>query len=238
MLEQSLPYPTEPYQLSYSPGACSLAPHIVLEDLQLPFKLALVSTMDGSTQSADDLRLNPKGRVPVLVKGDFVLTEAPAILLHLALSHTPGPGLADLIPAAPDALVRCVEWFNWLSGTVHAVAIRQVWRPQSFTQNVTQHTGIIVKGRDNLTDAFAYIEQRLVNAVWAVGVHYSVVDAYLLVFYRWGNRIGFDMSELYPVWTAHAKRLLERPAVARALTTEGILVWCQATLTVEIDGRL
>jgi glutathione S-transferase len=220
MIDQPLPY-----QLFYSPGACSLAPHIVLEELQMPFKLTLVSTMDGSTQSADHLRLNPKGRVPVLLKGDFVLTEAPAILLHLALSHPPGPGLVGLISAMPEALVRSVEWFNWLSGTVHAVAIRQVWRPESFTHDATQHAGIVAKGQDNLANAFAYIEQRLTADVWAVGNRYSVVDAYLLVFYRWGNRIGFGMSGLCPAWSAHTQRLLERPAVARALATEGISVW-------------
>jgi glutathione S-transferase len=214
-----------PYQLCYSPGACSLAAHIILEELELPFKLVLVSTADGSTKSADHLRLNPKGRVPVLLKGGFVLTEAPAILLHLALSHPPGPGLAGLMSAMPDALVRSVEWFNWLSGTVHAVAIRQVWRPESFTQDAMQHAGIIAKGRHNLADAFACIEQRLTAALWAVGDYYSVVDAYLLVFYRWGNRIGFDMSGLYPVWTAHTRRLLERPAVARALASEGVSIW-------------
>ena len=215
----------KPYQLCYSPGACSLAPHIILEELQLPFKLVLVSTADGGTRSADHLRLNPKGRVPVLVRGDFVLTEAPAILLHLALSPAGGLPGAGLMPLASGAIVRCVEWFNWLSGTVHAVAIRQVWRPESFTLDATQHAGIIAKGRHNLADAFAYIEQRLMAAVWALGDQYSVVDAYLLVFYRWGNRIGFDMSGLYPVWTAHSHRLLERPAVAGALASEGISVW-------------
>ncbi len=69
--------------LYYSPGACSLAPHIALEEIGLPFSLMLVSTTNGVTRTPGHLRLNPKGRVPVLVTGDSVLTEVPAILVHL-----------------------------------------------------------------------------------------------------------------------------------------------------------
>jgi glutathione S-transferase len=115
----------------------------VLEEIGLPFSLSFVSTADGSTRTPEYLGLNPKGRVPVLITGDFVLTELPAILLHLAIAH-PGAGL---LPSAADSLVRSIEWFNWLSGTVHAIAIRQVWRPESFTLDQNQHEGIVAKGK-------------------------------------------------------------------------------------------
>jgi glutathione S-transferase len=207
--------------LYYSPGACSLAPHIILEEIGLPFQLSLVSTADGSTRTPEHLQLNPKGRVPVLVTGDSVLTEAPAILLHLATSN---PGKQLLVGTA-DGLVRSIEWFNWLSGTVHAVAIRQVWRPESFTDVLAQHEGIIVKGKKNLADAFSHIEARLAKSAWAVGDNYSIVDPFLLVFYRWGNRIGFDMRSQYTEWTKHTLQILERPATVRALATENISVW-------------
>lgn len=100
--------------LYYSPGACSLAPHIILEEIGLPFRLAHVSTADGSTRAAEHFKLNPKGRLPVLVTGDSVLTEAPAILVHLAMQHPD----KKLLASTPDALVRSMEWGNWLSGTV------------------------------------------------------------------------------------------------------------------------
>ena len=209
------------YTLYYSPGACSLAPHIVLEEIGLPFSLSFVSTADGSTRTPEYLGLNPKGRVPVLTTGDFVLTEAPAILLHLAIAHP----RADLLPSAADSLVRSIEWFNWLSGTVHSIAIRQVWRPESFTLDQNQHEGIVAKGKENLESAFVLIEQRIAQSAWAVADRYSVVDPFLLVFYRWGNRIGFDMPGRYKSWTQHAQRLLDRAAVVRALAQEGISVW-------------
>ena len=207
--------------LYYSPGACSLAPHIALEEIGLPFSLSLVSTADGATRTPEHLRLNPKGRVPVLVTGDSVLTEVPAILIHLALSNA-GVGL---LSGSQEGLVRSLEWFNWLSGSVHAVAVRQVWRPETFTQDHAQHEGIIAKGKENIASAFALIEERLMHSAWAVGDCYSVVDVYLLVFYRWGNRIGFDMRGLHKAWTRHTLRVLERPAVARALSREGISIW-------------
>jgi glutathione S-transferase len=207
--------------LHHSPGACSLAPHIVLEEIGLPFALNLVSTASGGTQSPEHLRLNPKGRVPVLVWGDEVLTEAPAILLHLALQHP----TAALMPEGDAGLVRAVEWFNWLSGSVHAVAVRQVWRPQTFTTRAEPHDDIVAQGHQALRTAFALIESRLAGREWAVGGRYSIVDPYLLVFFRWGNRMGHAMRTAYPAWAQHSQRLLERPAVGRALATEGISIW-------------
>jgi glutathione S-transferase len=209
------------HTLYYSPGSCSLAPHIVLEEIGLPYSLSLASTSDGTTRSEAFRRLNPKGRVPVLVSDDFVLTEAPAILLHLALSNSS----AGLFPSSSDGLARSVEWFNWLSGTVHSVAIRQVWRPEYFTRDKSQHESIIAMGKENLASAFALIDTRLARSAWGVGTEYSTVDPYLLVFYRWGNRIGFCMRDLYRSWTQHALRVLDRPAVGRALMQEGISVW-------------
>jgi glutathione S-transferase len=209
------------HTLYYSPGACSLAPHIVLEEVGNPFSLVLASTSDGATRSPAYLRVNPKGRVPVLSIGDSVLTEAPAILLHLALSN---PG-SKLLPSIPDGLVRCVEWFNWLSGSVHAVAVRQVWRPESFIRDEARFAEIVDKGYENLRSAFALIEHKMTTSTWAVGASYSIVDPYLLVFYRWGNRMGIGMRSDYPSWTRNALQQLERPAVTRAFEREGISVW-------------
>lgn len=218
--------------LYYSPGACSLAPHIVLEEIGEPFTLSLASTSGGGTRSATHLRLNPKGRVPVLVTEHVtngrvqseVLTEAPAILLYLAMRHP----AAGLLANTADGLVRSVEWFNWLSSSVHAVAVRQIWRPETFIDESLHpngESGVIAKGKLNLAAAFGLIESRLQVATWAVGDNYSIVDAYLLVFYRWGNRMGINMRALHPQWTAHTERVLLRPAVQGALASEGVSVW-------------
>jgi glutathione S-transferase len=209
------------HTLYYSPGACSLAVHIVLEELGVHYQLALTSTSDCSTQSPDYLRLNPKGRVPTLVTGESVLTEAPAILIYLSTMYP----AAHLLNTSPQALARSVEWFNWLSGAVHAVSVRQIWRPESFTQDPAAYDAIISKGRDSLRAAFKLIETRIQGTGWCVGDHYSVVDAYLFVFYRWGNRMGLPMRDSYPAWTQHTLLLLQRRAVMRAMEQEVISVW-------------
>lgn len=210
-----------PFTLHASAGSCSLAPHIVLEEIGKPFSLAMISTDRGDTRTDAFKKLNPKGRVPVLVEGDFVLTEAPAILLHLAQT-SPQP---DLMPAGYDGLVRAIEWFNWVSGTVHAVAVRMIWRTEYFTTSATHAEVVKQKGFEHLEAAHAIIEARMSGKSWAVGDRYSVVDPYLLVFYRWGNRMKIDMRRKYPAWTEHAQRLGERPAVRRALATENISLW-------------
>ena len=207
--------------LYYSPGACSLAAHIALEEIGKPFRLTLASTSDGATKSAEFLRINPKGRVPVLATDTAVFTEVPAILLHLALSN---PN-AKLLPGGPDGTVRCVEWFNWLSGTVHAVAVRQIWRPESFIADGAQFPKVVEKGRTNLRAAFAAIENKMTGRLWAIADTYSIVDLYLLVFFRWGNRMGMDMRHDYPAWTQNTLEQLKRPAVTRALNTEAVSIW-------------
>jgi glutathione S-transferase len=209
------------YTLHAAPGASSFAPHIVLEELGQAYMLALMSSGHPETKTDDFRRLNPKGRIPVLTAEGFVLTEAPAILLHLALSNPD----AGLLPAHPQAIARSVEWFNWLSGTVHAVAVRMIWRTDTFSSDAADFPALVAKGKEHLAAAFDLIEARLAERTWAVADRYSVVDPYLLVFYRWGNRMRIAMRHSYPAWTAHALRLEARAAVQRAIAQEGISLW-------------
>jgi glutathione S-transferase len=209
-------------KLFYSPGAWSLAPHIVAEELGLPYQLELVSIAEGKTRTPEYLAINPKGRVPVLVTEEGeVLTEAPAICWYLSQqsSHP------LLFPHDKLAAARVLEWCNWLSGTVHAMTFGQIWRPHRFLTDETLHPVLQVKGRADALDHYALIEKRLSARDWAVGNAYTYVDAYLTVFFRWGNRIGLDMRADYPVWSAHAVRVAARPAVQRALQQEGIGIW-------------
>jgi len=209
------------YTLHAAPGSCSFAPHIVLEELGRPYTLALMSHGHPEAKTEAFRRVNPKGRIPVLTADGFLLTEAAAILLHLGLTNPD----AKLLGSAPDSIVRSVEWFNWLSSSVHAVAVRMIWRPDYFLPEETMFPPLVEKGKEHLASAYALIEARLTDRAWAVSDHYSVVDPYLLVFYRWGNRMSLDMQGMYPAWSAHARRLEKREAVQRALSQEGISLW-------------
>lgn len=209
------------YTLHAAPGSCSLAPHIVLEEIGAPYHLTLISTDKGDTRKEEFRKLNPKGRIPVLTADSFFLTEAPAILLHLALTNPK----SNLLEPGQDHLIRAVEWFNWLSGTVHAVAVRMIWRAEYFLEDPSFHPAIVARGHEQLRSAYFLIEQQMTDRLWTVGNCYSVVDPYLLVFYRWGNRMQIDMQRHYPAWTKHAERLADRKAVQQALSQENISLW-------------
>lgn len=205
--------------LYYSPGACSLAPHIVLAEIGVPFELILVSTADGSTRSSKHLQVNPKGRVPVLDTEHERITEASAIMTWLALMHPE----KELIANTPLGLARTIEWMNWLAG-IHAAVIAQNWRTERFSDDESAHQKIQHKGMENLQQTYEQIESLLKDRTWAVADTYSVADPYLLVFFRWGNRLGLDMSQ-FPGWTEHAKNMQQREAVKSVLATEEISIW-------------
>jgi glutathione S-transferase len=212
------------YLLFYSPGTFSLAPHILLEEIGVPYELDLRrANAEGiGTGAADYLAMNPKGRVPALlgVPGrcggvDGLLTETTAILMYLARAYP----LAKLLPDDPAAEARCLEWLNWLSDTVHAVSYAQLWRPGRFAADPALWPAVVERGHQNIRDNYDLINSILADGrQWGVPTGYSIVDPLLLVFWRWGSRIGLEM----PMLTALASRTLERPAVRRALQQEGL----------------
>lgn len=210
-----------PFDFFYDAGSCSLAVRIVLEEGGFAYRAHRVSARDRArdTRLPAWLARNPKGRVPALspVAGRaggeaLLLTEVPAIVTYLARLR---PGL-DLMPADRAREARALEWLNWLSGWLHAVAFAQQWRPERFSADPAAFAGIEAKGRANMLDAFAAIERILDDGrTWAVADAYSVVDAFLVVFYRWGLSLDVVRSD-YPAWTALTVRTLQRPAVAAA----------------------
>ncbi|MDR3517876.1 MAG: glutathione S-transferase [Azospirillaceae bacterium] len=217
------------YCLYYSPGACSLASHIVLEEIGVPYTLSLRSSVRSEgTRTPDYLALNPKGRVPALagVPGRSggapdLLTEGPAILFFLARCH-PNAGL---LPADPAGEARCLEWLNWLSGTVHGQAFGQVWRTARFSDNPDHHAAIAAKGREDLVAHYTAIEAILADGRdWAVPDRYSIVDPFLLVFWAWGHRLGLPMASSHPAWAQLTGRTLARPAVQRTLAQENVVI--------------
>lgn len=207
-----------------------MAPHIVLEEIGAPFELELVSSRgerEGAmTATAEWRAVNPKGRIPALlgVPGAIggapaLLTEAPAIMTYLALRHPE----AALFPADPAPAARCLEWMNWLSGNVHAMSYGQIWRAHRFVAGAPCQAAVQARGRSALAEQYAYIESLLGDGrAQAIPEGYSLVDPYLLVFFLWGRRIGIDMRREFPAWAAATDRTLDRPAVQRALATEGV----------------
>jgi glutathione S-transferase len=207
--------------LYYSPGSCSLAPHIVLNEIGQPFELRKFATADRANYSAEYLAVNPKGRIPALQIDGFVLTEVPAILAYLG-RRFPGAGLYPADAAEPEA--RCLELLAWSSNTVH-VAFAQLFRPERFVPDEQSHSAVKESGRLNYERCLRDMEERLRHQEYALGAGFSVVDPFWLVFYRWGVRSDYDMRNRFPAYTAYAERLCKRASVERALSAEGISVW-------------
>ena len=203
--------------LYHSPGACSLAAHIVLEEAGAPFEAKRVTILKGEHQTPEYLMLNPLGRVPTLTDGDFVLTESPAILSYLG-HRSACAGLLDLENL--EHLGRTHELLAFFSSSVH-IAFAQVWRAARFADGESAQAEIVACGRTAVERYFTELETLAKGGDWIVGGRYSIADPYLLVFYRWGWRMGLDMSR-YPGWTRHKEQMLARPAVQRAVTREEI----------------
>jgi glutathione S-transferase len=206
-------------KLYYTPGACSLAPHIVLEETGERYELERVDLAAGQQNSPEFLRVNPKARVPALTDGDFVLTEAPAILRYVAARY-PSTGLW---PWEPREEARCTEWLNWISSTIH-VGAGHVRRAARYASDPHAVEDVAATGRKTCRALWETVEQRLGEGPFAIGERYSVADPYLLVYWTWGRSplLGYDMAADFPFWTMHARRLAQRPAVQRAFASEGL----------------
>lgn len=203
--------------LYYSPGACSLAAHIILEEMGQPFDTRAVPIREGAHLRPDYLDINPHGRVPTLVEDGFVLTESPAILSYLG-HLCPERQLLDVEDLRN--LGRTAELLNYFSSAVH-VAFAQVWRSGRFAESEEARGKVEESGRQNVQRYFDELEQLAATGDWLVAGRYSIADPYMLVFYRWGTLIGIDMRG-YAAWSMHKDRMLARPAVQRALAREQI----------------
>ncbi|MEQ1515925.1 MAG: glutathione S-transferase N-terminal domain-containing protein [Usitatibacteraceae bacterium] len=204
-------------KLFYSPGSCSLAPHIVLEELGIAYEAVLVSLKDGEHKKADYLKINPKARVPALNVDGKVLTENVAILTYLGGGY-PERGLW---PKETWKQAEALSLMAWLAASVH-VAVAGIFRPERYANDAVAKENVKTSSRETLLGYYADIEKLLTGKTFAMGGQYTVCDAYLLVFYRWGYRIGLDMKAQFPVWTKHAMRVASRPTVKRVFEDEGI----------------
>ena len=202
--------------LYYSPGACSIVPHIALEEAEASFTPTRIVLAEGAHRTAAYLEINPHARVPALDVEGRVITENVAILNYIAQRC----GAAGSVPLSdPLAAARCNELLGWFASTVH-ISFAQVWRPERFSADASVKNAIEKGGREALLGHFEEIEG-LGCADGLVSGHFTSADSYALTFFRWGRRIGIDMMA-YPQWAALVERVLERPAVGRALATEGL----------------
>lgn len=206
-------HPAEP-TLFYSPGACSLASHIALEETGRPYRAVETLLAGNAHKTPEYLAINPRGKVPALVVEDGVITENTAILTWIGLTHPQ----AGLLPTEPFAQARCISQMAWFSNTPH-IQQRAKFRPYYFSDDESQHAGIRAKAEANFWANLQEIDALLAGRRWMLGEAYSVADPYALVFYHWGVANRMPVRDLTH-YTRHKDRMLQRPAVQVVLARE------------------
>ena len=200
-------------KLYYSPGACSLSPHIVANEIGIPLELEKVDTKTKQTEHGSDyLAINPKGYVPALRLDDgALLTEGPAIVQYLA-DQKPGSGIA---PANGTlARYRLQEMLGYINSELH-----KTYSPL-FNPNITD--ALRADREAYLRKRYGLIEQTLSDQPFLLGDQFSAADAYLFTVTNWARVLKLDLSE-FPNLMAFQKRVAERPAVQGAMREEGLV---------------
>lgn len=199
-------------KLYYSPGACSLSPHIVLHEAGLPFETVLASTKTHKLPDGTDYySINPRGYVPLLELDDGQrLTEGPVIVQWIA-DQVPQKRLAP--PAGTMPRYRVMEWLNFVSAELH-----KQFSPL-FNPAYPEEAKAI--NREKLLGRYAWVDEQLAGRQYLMGDEYSVADAYLYTVTRWTVPMKLDISSRANL-AAFMARVGQRPAVQRALAAEGL----------------
>lgn len=183
--------------LYFAPGTSSMAVHIALHEIGVPFEGRPISFANKDQRLPDYLAINPEGKVPTLVIDGRPLTEVLAILYYLAKRHPD----AALLPVGLDAQAQALSWMSFLAATVHPA----------------RRFGLAVA-----SDVYRMADQRLGAAEWALG-RYSIVDIHLFrLYWRFTNAMKTETS-MFPNLAAHHDRMMRRPAVQRTLQVESAI---------------
>lgn len=198
-------------KLYFSPGACSLAPHIVARELGIQLELDKVK--DKKTSSGEDFwTINPKGYVPAVRLDDGqVLTEGP-VITQFMVDQTPGSTLA---PANGTlARARLQEWLGYINSELH-----KTYSPL-FYPTTPEETK---KDRaEYLAKRYALIEKQLEKTTFLTGETFTIADAYLFTVTNWARLVKLDLSA-FPKLLAFQERVAARPAVQEAMKAEGLI---------------
>jgi glutathione S-transferase len=203
-------------KLYYSPGACSIGIHVILEEIGAPFDLELVNLREGAQFGTEFTAVNPKSKVPTLLRDDAtVLTEFPAIAYWLAATHPE----AKLWPADAERQSRALEAMEYVTATVHMQGYTRINRPARFTPTAADEERVKEQGAEMVQKGLHILERSLGDKQWVAG-DYSVADAALFYVELWADQRGRSLPANE---AAHLARMKERPAVQRVLRKEGFI---------------
>jgi glutathione S-transferase len=203
-------------KLYYAPGACSLGIHVLMEEIGKPYEAIPVNLREGEQSKPPFTEINPKSKVPTLVKNDgSVLTEFPAIAYWLARTN---PG-QKLLPDGFDEQARVMEAMDYAVATIHMQGFTRLFRPTNFAPNAADEDTVKARGKEIVEKGFKLIDKTLEGKQFVAG-QFSVADCALFYVETWAGRFGLPMP---PNVQAHFERMKARPAVQAALKAEGLV---------------
>ena len=200
--------------LYFSPGACSLASHIGLEETGTSYELKPILLAKQQQKTESYLKINPRGKVPALSIDGKVLVENTAILTYLARRFPE----KRLLPSDAAEEARCIGTMCWFSSVVHP-SYQRAHRPERFADSEVAHAAVKENGKKSFWANLQEIDSMVKGNDWVMGREFTAVDGYALVFYGWGARSGHPMSELR-AYTAWQERMMNRPTVKKSVESE------------------
>ncbi len=203
-------------KLMYSPGACSVGIHVLLEEIGKPYEAQLVNLREGGQFKPEFTAVNPKSKVPTLVRDDgSVLTEYPAIAFWLARTNPE----KKLLPDDVESQTRGIEALDYAVATIHMQGFSRLFRASNYTPNPADEDKVKERGKEIVEKGFAVIDKALAGKDYVAG-SFSIADSALFYVEFWGGK-RMNMK-LPPNCEAHLNRMLARPAVQRVMQQEGL----------------
>ncbi len=203
--------------LCYAKMTCSIGIHVLLEEVGIPYDLKMVDFSKKEQKTPDYLAMNPKGKVPALIRDDgSVLTEYAAIATWLAMTHPE----KKLLPTDPEGIARTLEALDFAVGTLHMLSWRMWRRPDVYVENPDEHDGVKERGKAAMLAAFDVVDKQLAGNEYYTG-EFSIADTALYYTEFWAA--GFAKWPLPPNVQAHFERMKERPSVQASLKHEASL---------------
>jgi glutathione S-transferase len=203
-------------KLMYSPGACSVGIHVLLEEIGKPYEAQLVNLREGGQFKPEFTAVNPKSKVPTLVRDDgSVLTEYPAIAFWLARSNPD----KKLLPEDVESQTRGIEALDYAVATIHMQGFSRLFRASNYTPNPADEDKVKERGKEIVEKGYAVLDKALAGKDYVAG-SFSIADSALFYVEFWGAK-RMNMK-LPPNCEAHLNRMLARPAVQRVMQQEGL----------------
>jgi glutathione S-transferase len=200
-------------KLYYSPGACSIGIHVLLEEIGKPYELELVNLREGAQYKPPYTNVSPKGKVPALERDDgSVLTEFPVIARWLGRQ-------ANLLPKDDEADTRAMEAMEYAVGTLHGQGFGRLFRSERYAPSPGDQDAVKAAGREVVEKGFAVLDKVLAGKDYIAGRDFSAADAALFYCEFWAaKRLNMNLP---PNVAAHCARMMARPAVQRVMQQEG-----------------